>query len=62
MRAMLIQGRLEIRQQLLREVCRVTPALQPFDELQLARHMPLALSDVMIHHLQIGRCEGHSST
>jgi len=52
---MLIQGRLKIRQQLLREVCRVTPALQPFDELQLARHMPFALSDVMIHHLQIGR-------
>jgi len=36
-------------------------ALQPFDQGMLKLDMPLALGDVIVHHLEVGRAVGHGS-
>ena len=59
MGAMLKQGRLELREQLLRYFGRMPPAFQERDQLFLAGNMSFALGDMVVHHLEIGRAEGH---
>ena len=60
MRAMLQQHRLEIRKQLLGYLRRMPATLQEQEQLTLARHVPLAQRDVILHHLQVGGGESHA--
>ena len=58
-RAMLVQRRFELDQQVFRDVRRETAALQPGHQVALPLHMPLAEGDMIVHHLKIGGGEGH---
>lgn len=62
MRAMLQQHRLEIRKQLLGHLRRMPATLQEQEQLTLARDVPLAKGDVILHHLQIGGGESHAQS
>jgi hypothetical protein len=59
MRAMLLQARLELREKLLRLLCRVAPAPEPGDDFFLAGDVPLALRDMVVDHSDVGRGIGH---
>lgn len=60
MGAVLEQGCLELRQQLLGHFRGITAAAQPRYEFLLARDVALTLDDVIVHHSQIGRAEAHA--
>ncbi len=59
MGAMLQQGRLEFGEKLLGHISRMTAAPQECEQLLLAGNVSFALGDMVVHHLEIGRTEGH---
>jgi len=56
---MLEQRRSKFLQQLFRHVGRMPAAPKQCDDLLLAGHMALTLGDMVVHHSEIGRTEGH---
>ena len=50
---------LEFAEELFGLLGRKAMALQPFDQGMLKLDMPLALGDVIVHHLEVGRAVGH---
>ena len=61
MGAVLEQRRLELRQQVIGQVCGEAAALQALDQGILKNDMPLPLGDVIVHHLEVGRRIGHGA-
>lgn len=59
MGTMLLQRRLELREQLLGNLGWMSAAPQPGDNLLLPAHMSFALRDMVINHSKIGRSVGH---
>ena len=54
MRPMLRQRQLELYEQMLGHLSRMSPVLEPGDKLLLARHVALALGDVALSHAKVG--------